>query len=418
MAVADRRELLADSALRRPIEQDTGASPALSGGSEIPAGLRSELEPALGADFSAVRLHTDREHGLSALALGARAYSIGSDVVFAPGEYAPATPGGRALLAHELCHVAQDGGTRPSAGEPIRIDPPDSAAEQQAELAGRAIGAAPPGEAPHLPVARSNRASGAVLHRSMFGTVLGGLLGAATGAVGGALLGGLLGPVGAIAGGIIGGVAGLVAGAVVGDLASRRSRRLTAAEITYLREIYRDSVDYDRVTVTRGSVLATASATTTGNTINLEQAHFRGDTLELTDQGLLVLAHEMGHVWQYQNGGLAYIPLSLIAQLRASMSGGSRSGAYEWRPMARRNVPWADWNPEQQAECMSDYNEALRRSRARGGRSDGSAQELADNQTLALAQPYVDLVRQRVGAPGSSRRVPAASSPSAAGGAP
>jgi hypothetical protein len=381
--------------------------------------LRSEFELALGADFSLVRLHSGREAGASALALGARAYTLGSDIVFAPGHYAPETAAGRALLAHELCHVAQDGGRRVAPGDSVRIDAPGSRQEREADHVERRILEAGAGAAPPLGVSRSGSAPGpAVLHRSLLGSILGGAVGAGAGALVGAGVGALFGPVGALVGGIVGGVAGLVAGAAIGNAESLRSRRLTSGERNYLWDVYWDSVNYSQVTITRGSSLATFTATTTGNTVNLKASHFRGDTLDLSDFGFLVLAHEIGHVWQYQHGGLTYIPDSLIAQGRAGLSSGSRIGAYDWKPLVRRNVPWAEWNPEQQAQCMSDYNEALRRSRARGGRSDGSPRELIDNQTLAMAQPYVDLVRQGIGAPGSSRRRPASAPAAPSGGTP
>jgi ABC-type molybdate transport system substrate-binding protein len=117
------------------------------------------------------------------------------------------------------------------------------------------------------------------------------------------------------------------------------------------------------------------------------------------DPGLLVLAHEMGHVWQYQNGGLAYIPSSLIPQIVAGITGRSRNDAYNWKDAVRNNIDWADWNAEQQAECISDYNEALRNINA------GTA-TLKDYETVSLAQRFIDFVRQRVGAVGSSRRSP------------
>jgi hypothetical protein len=60
-----------------------------------------------GLDLSAVRVHTDRRAGDSARALGAAAYTVGNDVVFAPGAYAPGTAHGDRVLAHELAHVAQ-----------------------------------------------------------------------------------------------------------------------------------------------------------------------------------------------------------------------------------------------------------------------------------------------------------------------
>ena len=236
-----------------------------------------------------------------------------------------------------------------------------------------------------------------MLHRSLLGAGIGGVLGGTIGAVGLGLLGGLLGPAGAVAGAIIGGVGGLIGGAILGDLASRRSRGLTSAEKDYLREVFRDSVDYEVVTITRDSALSAGAARTTGNTINLQEEHFKGDTMELSEAGMLVLAHEMGHVWQYQNGGLAYIPSSLIPQLVAALSGGDRNAAYDWRDAVRNHIPWSEWNAEQQAECISDYNEALRRINA------GTA-SLRDYETVVLAEPFLSLVRERIGAPGSPRR--------------
>lgn len=369
-------------------------------GTPLPPALQAQSESLLGADFSSVRVHTDERAGASALALGARAYSLGPDIVFAPGHYAPNTNAGRELLTHELFHVKQDGGRRPADEEPVTVDSPDSPQERQADEVARNAARAPDGEAPS-PLAHqaavAPRFGRPVLHRSLLGATLGGVLGATIGAVGLGLLGGLLGPAGAIAGAVIGGVGGLIAGAIVGDLASRRSRSLSGPEKEYLREIFHESVDYDKVTITRGSALSAGAARTTGNTINLQEEHFAGDTLDLTPDGLLVLAHEMGHVWQYQNGGLAYIPSSLIPQIVAGLSGQSRNAAYDWRNAVRNHIDWSEWNAEQQAECISDYNEALRRINA------GNA-TLADYETVTLAEPFIALVRERIGAPGSSRR--------------
>jgi hypothetical protein len=366
---------------------------------------RAHFETLYGADFSMVRIHTGEEAGASALSLGARAYTAGPDIVFAPGQYKPNTSEGRELLAHELFHVAEEGGKElPSSGS-ARIDRPDSPAELRAEEAAEfsvssRTQVAPTAAAQRFPPT-AGRSSEPVVHRSLFGAILGGGIGATIGAVGLGLLGSLLGPAGAVAGAIIGGIGGLVAGAVVGDIASRRSRSLTSDEKTYLKEIFHDAVDYDKVTITRGSALSTGAARTVGNTINLQEEHFKGDTLELSDAGQLVLAHEMGHVWQYQNGGLAYIPSSLIPQIVAGLSGKSRNVAYDWRNAVRNHIDFADWNAEQQAECISDYNEALRRTK------DGTA-TLEDYDTVTLAQPFIELVRQRIGAVGSSRRTAAA----------
>jgi uncharacterized protein DUF4157 len=393
---------------------DKAPASSVSPGEAISPALRQDFESQLGADFSSVRIHTDEKAGASALALGARAYSVGPDIVFAPGHYAPNTSAGRELIAHELYHVKQDGGRRPNAGESVVVGSPDSPQEHEAAAVAQsvvfstdAVAASP--LAHQVPAAP--RHGGPVLHRSLLGAGIGGLLGGTIGAVGLGLLGGLLGPAGAVAGAIIGGIGGLVAGAIVGDIASRRSRSLTSAEKAYLREIFHDAVDYDKVTITRGSALSAGAARTTGNTINLQDEHFVGDTMDLSDAGQLTFAHEMGHVWQYQNGGLAYIPSSLIPQIVAGLSGQSRNAAYDWRNAVRNHIDWSEWNAEQQAECISDYNEALRRINA------GNA-TLEDYDTVTLAQPFIELVRERIGAPGSQRKHRESPASAAAGATP
>ncbi len=65
------------------------------------------MESRFGHDFSNVRVHTDTRAGESARALAARAYTVGTNVVFGAGQYSPGTTSGRRLLAHELAHVVQ-----------------------------------------------------------------------------------------------------------------------------------------------------------------------------------------------------------------------------------------------------------------------------------------------------------------------
>jgi hypothetical protein len=76
-------------------------------GQPLDSEARAEWEPHFGHDFGDVRVHTDGSAVASARALQARAYTVGGDVVFAQGQYAPATPDGRRLLAHELAHVVE-----------------------------------------------------------------------------------------------------------------------------------------------------------------------------------------------------------------------------------------------------------------------------------------------------------------------
>ena len=65
------------------------------------------MERGFGRDFGDVRIHTDSLATESAQAVDAVAYAAGNDVVFANGQYAPGSPQGRRLLAHELAHVVQ-----------------------------------------------------------------------------------------------------------------------------------------------------------------------------------------------------------------------------------------------------------------------------------------------------------------------
>ena len=77
------------------------------GGTPLDPGTRTFMEARLGHDFGQVRVHADPAAARSAAGLSAMAYTVGSDVVFGAGRYAPDTPSGKKLLAHELTHVVQ-----------------------------------------------------------------------------------------------------------------------------------------------------------------------------------------------------------------------------------------------------------------------------------------------------------------------
>jgi hypothetical protein len=80
-------------------------------GQPLPPSVRRFMEPRFGEDFSGVRIHKGPEAVRTAQALNARAYTVGRDVMFGAGQYAPDTSDGRKLLAHELTHVAQQEAT-------------------------------------------------------------------------------------------------------------------------------------------------------------------------------------------------------------------------------------------------------------------------------------------------------------------
>jgi len=107
-----------------------------SGGGSLPDGLRADMEQRFGHDFGRVRLRTHARAAESAAAVGARAYTVGPDVLFAAGEYAPDTHAGRRLIAHELAHVVQQDAARaPNGRAGITIGAVDDPLEREAETA-------------------------------------------------------------------------------------------------------------------------------------------------------------------------------------------------------------------------------------------------------------------------------------------
>jgi hypothetical protein len=106
------------------------------------------MEGRMGQDFGDVRVHTDATASDSARSVNAQAYTVGNDIVFQNGAYAPETDTGRHMLAHELTHVVQQrsgpvDGT-PAAGG-IKISDPSDSFEQAAERnAGEVMSQTPP----------------------------------------------------------------------------------------------------------------------------------------------------------------------------------------------------------------------------------------------------------------------------------
>jgi hypothetical protein len=79
-------------------------------GAPLPAATRAFFEPRFGADFGQVRLHTDVLAADTATSINAKAFTVGQDIAFNAGQYAPESPEGQRLLAHELTHVVQQQG--------------------------------------------------------------------------------------------------------------------------------------------------------------------------------------------------------------------------------------------------------------------------------------------------------------------
>ena len=78
-----------------------------NGGERLPGPSRAFFESRLHYDFGQVRTHTGPRAEEAARSVNARAFTIGRDVFFGAGQYAPDTSEGQRLLAHELTHVVQ-----------------------------------------------------------------------------------------------------------------------------------------------------------------------------------------------------------------------------------------------------------------------------------------------------------------------
>jgi hypothetical protein len=98
-----------EAATPLPPSDEAGAEIAtqLYGGRSLDERTRDLMESRFGESFSDVRIYTGHRAGDIAEQLNSRAFTVGEDIVFAAGEYAPGTTEGQRLLAHELAHVVQ-----------------------------------------------------------------------------------------------------------------------------------------------------------------------------------------------------------------------------------------------------------------------------------------------------------------------
>jgi hypothetical protein len=99
-------------------------SPPWGGGRPLSQEERQWHEPRVGASLGDVRIHEGAMPGQWAKVLGARAFTIGRDIIVGSGEYARGTQAGRHLMAHELSHVVAARG-RPPVLARVALTAPD-----------------------------------------------------------------------------------------------------------------------------------------------------------------------------------------------------------------------------------------------------------------------------------------------------
>ncbi len=119
------------------VHPDVASTIATTNGSghTLDPGARERLAPAVGDPLTDVKVHTDTTADALARSVSARAFTTGSDVYFAAGEYRPGTTDGDSLLAHELTHVTQQRGA-PTSG-PLTVSEPGDAMETEADTVAR-----------------------------------------------------------------------------------------------------------------------------------------------------------------------------------------------------------------------------------------------------------------------------------------
>ncbi len=102
----------------------------------LPDHVKDGMESSFNTDFSDVRVHADSG---KAAQVGALAYTQGSDIHFAPGQFSPDSGAGRQLLGHELAHVVQQRQGRVQATTEVNGMPVNDNAslEQEADILGR-----------------------------------------------------------------------------------------------------------------------------------------------------------------------------------------------------------------------------------------------------------------------------------------
>jgi hypothetical protein len=102
--------------------------------------LNQTMRSVLGIDFSNVKMHLGDDVDQIALALGAKAFTVGSDIFIHQDAYAPASKVGRELIAHELVHVVQQSTGRVKGGERgYAVGPTADVFEQEADEVARGV---------------------------------------------------------------------------------------------------------------------------------------------------------------------------------------------------------------------------------------------------------------------------------------
>lgn len=120
-------------------EVATSAVQSKGSGMPLLGEVQDHIESHLQADLSGVRVHADAGAASAADAMGARAFTHGSDVFLGSGE----RPSDMGLMAHELTHVVQQGGAAPHAQAKLTVGGESTPEEREADAVAAQVTSSP-----------------------------------------------------------------------------------------------------------------------------------------------------------------------------------------------------------------------------------------------------------------------------------
>jgi hypothetical protein len=268
--------------------------------------IRDQMEPAFGADFSQVRIHTGPEVDDVTSALKARAFTRESDIFFRRDEYRRDAAEDSMTLAHELAHVVQQGNGRKPAGSLDTVNELGDHFEREAERTAAQVTAGRP--ATHLaarPGVNIQRQDEGARPRLRLPTLE-------------------------------------MFSALSGGASATRGRGLLPREASLASSIFGDSIDLSAVRIVESRIAN--APTTLGNHIRVNPGYTMPDR---------ILIHELGHIWQFQTRGTRYISDSAWHQTTAWLSRGGRGAAYDYTIVPGQSID--RYPAEHQASIIEDY---------------------------------------------------------------
>ncbi len=120
-------------------------------GTVLPKNIQVDVGKKLGNDLEGVHIHTDATADKLSRSINARAFTLGKDIFFKNGVYAPDTNRGRETIIHELTHVVQQSRGGANGGK-IKLGAPNTTHEKEADMVGKKL----------APMTISSSSSGAV----------------------------------------------------------------------------------------------------------------------------------------------------------------------------------------------------------------------------------------------------------------